>query len=210
MSQYPPPNNPQPPYTQPGTYYPPQQQPPPGWQPGPPPPRPPKKSAKSLRFSLIVGAIITIALFACIGSALASHGSGNPTPAATASTQSLSQATSAPTASPTPTATPRPLKWTTVQKLAGNGNKKTALFTAPDDWKIIWTCQGFMDGTGIDGELDVTVYDNTNSPIDIGAVSSSCKAGGTSKGDTEEHQGGPVYLDIGATGNWTIQIQELK
>lgn len=135
------------------------------------------------------------------------------TPSTNTDTSTMQQATSAPdtpTTAPTPTATPKPLKWTTIQTFSGNGNKKTAIFNTPDDWKIIWSCQGFTDGSGIDGELTVTVYDNTNNAVDIAAVNSSCKAGGTSKGDTEEHQGGPVYLDIGATGNWTIQIQELK
>jgi len=35
---------------------------------------------------------------------------------------------------------------------------------------------------------------------------------GTAKttGQTEEHQGGKVYLDINITGDWIIQVQELK
>jgi hypothetical protein len=30
------------------------------------------------------------------------------------------------------------------------------------------------------------------------------------QGETEEHQGGQVYLDITGTGDWTIEVQELK
>src|SRR5260370_34877618 len=34
------------------------------------------------------------------------------------------------------------LKWKTTQKFSGNGAKKTAIFTVPDDWKILWSCTG--------------------------------------------------------------------
>ncbi len=79
-----------------------------------------------------------------------------------------------------------------------------------DTWKIIYQCQGFTDGTGIDGDMYIHVYNSDGTMADYSAASPSCKANGWSKGDTNEHQGGDVYLDIGATGAWSIQVQELK
>jgi hypothetical protein len=143
---------------------------------------------------------------------------GTSTPDSTTDTsQATVQATSQPTPPPSPThplPTPTPthtLKWTTVQTITGNGNKKTGIFTAPNDWKILWSCSGFTDGSGIDGEFSLDVDNSDASPLDLGAVNATCKAGSArTTGDTEEHQGGSVYLNINATNDWTVQVQELK
>jgi hypothetical protein len=104
------------------------------------------------------------------------------------------------------------LQWTSVQTITGNGSKKTAIFTAPGDWKIVWSCIGQnIDGVTADGLLAVIVYNADGSIADPGAVDATCKAGQTkTTGETEEHQGGQVYLSVNGTGDWTIQIQELK
>ena len=119
----------------------------------------------------------------------------------TTGTTPTAQATQAPTATPT-----HALKWTTTQTISGNGSKKTAIFTAPDDWKILWSCVGGDYG----GYLAVTVYGSDNGYID-GAVNATCKTGSApTTGETEEHQGGQVYLDVNGTGDWSLQVQELK
>ena len=89
--------------------------------------------------------------------------------------------------------------------------KKTAFFSVPDDWKIVWTCTGQdIDGVAADAVFTVLVY-NADGTLADSAVNAICKAGSTpTKDNTEEHQSGSVYLDIASTGNWTIQIQELK
>lgn len=62
-----------------------------------------------------------------------------------------------------------------------------------------------------DGELAVNVYSSDGTILDTIAVNATCKDGvAKTTGETEEHQGGQVYLDIGGTGDWTIQVQELK
>jgi hypothetical protein len=100
-------------------------------------------------------------------------------------------------------------KWTTTHTFTGNGTQKTPVFTAPDDWKILYTCANQqISGTSIDGALVVTVYGTDNTPHDV-AVNAQCKSTKTT-GETEEHQGGQVYLDINGTGDWTIKVQELK
>ena len=122
-------------------------------------------------------------------------------PTTPSSTTPTAQATQAPTATPT-----HALKWTTTQTINGNGSKKTAIFTAPDDWKILWSCTGGDYG----GFLSVTVYDSNAAYVD-GAVNATCKTGQVpTTGETEEHQGGQVYLDVNGTGDWTLQVQELK
>jgi hypothetical protein len=162
---------------------------------------------------ILVGLIVGI----FIGYAVHVPSTQSSTDSTTATIQNTTQATSQPTQVPTPTHPAAPStpthtpKWTTVQTITGNGNKKTAIFTAPDDWKIIWSCTGFNDGSGVDGVFSVNVNNADGTSADLGAVDATCKAGSArTTGDTEEHQGGSVYLDIGATGDWTIQVQELK
>jgi len=92
----------------------------------------------------------------------------------------------------------------------GNGEKKTEIFTVGNDWKIDYACTGFNDGTGIGGDLSVTVYGADNSYIDL-PVNEQCPAGKNTTGESEEHQGGSVYLDITASGGgWVVHIQELQ
>lgn len=144
---------------------------------------------------LIVICFLALALAAC--------GSDTGTTTASGSTPTTAAATTAPTATPVPT---KPPTWTTVQKFSGNGTKKTAIFSVPGDWKILWSCTGGDFG----GVLVVTVYDNTNAYVD-GAVNATCKAGNTATtGETEEHQAGSIYLSIDSTGDWSLQVQALK
>lgn len=105
---------------------------------------------------------------------------------------------------PTPTHTPQ---WTTIQTFSGNGDKKTTLFTVPDTWRLVWSCNPVSNYFGeYNVIVDVKASDGTN--IDSGAVNTICKAGVT--GDsTQEYQGGTVYLDVTAD-EWTIKIQVLK
>jgi len=146
------------------------------------------------RIALVVA--FAISIFLVIGADCGSSG------ATTGSTP-----TTAPNITPTPT---HALKWVTTHTFQGNGNKKTAVFTAPDDWKIAWKCQGLTDGSGVDGDLFVSVTGSDNTPIDPSAVSATCKYGKTTTGDTEEHQGGSVYLDVISGLEWSIQVQEMK
>ena len=79
----------------------------------------------------------------------------------------------------------------------------------PDDWKISWTCNPASDFIG-EYNLSVDVYNSDGTSLDLAAINEICKTGNTSN-VTEEHQGGPVYLDIQADGGtWTVQVQELK
>lgn len=143
---------------------------------------------------LLLFALLALALAACGEQASPTTTSGTtPTVQATATT--------APTQAPT-----HALKWTTTQTINGNGAKKTAIFTVPDDWKILWSCVGGDYG----GYLSVTVYDSNAAYVD-GAVNSMCKAGNqATTGETEEHMSGSVYLDVNGTGDWTLQVQEMK
>lgn len=85
-----------------------------------------------------------------------------------------------------------------------NGNKKTAIFDASDDWKIVWSCDpsSFYGG---EYNLIVSVYASDGSDVDLAAINTICKTGNTHD-LTEEHQGGQVYLDIASEGAWAIQI----
>ncbi len=173
-----------------------------------PPMSPPKKSRKGL--FIVLGVILAIVLIACVGiSVLVAGGIFAARQAVNqVSTQVVQQTTqvSQPT-QPTTSGT-----WTTVQTFTGNGTRKTAVFTVPDNWKIVYTCTYLsINGITANGVLVVSVFGADGTPLDAAAVNATCKKGVTkTTGETEEHQGGQVYLNITGTGDWTIQIQELK
>jgi hypothetical protein len=192
----------QPDYAQPPTYYPPQPQ---NQQPPVKPPvkaRPPKK--RSPLVWLISGLIVGV----IIGYAVHVPSSQSTSPTTSATTQATNQPTQeATTAAVTPTPAHTP-KWTTVQTFTGNGSKKTGIFTMPNDWKILWSCN---PSSFYGGQYNVIVnVDNSDgSYLDEATINTLCHAGNTSD-QTEEHQGGQVYLDVTSEGSWTIQVQELK
>lgn len=212
------PSQPLPPNTQWGqqpSQYPPQQgqwqqpygQPPPapGWQ----PPQPPKKSRKGLW--IVLGIVAALVIFGCIGiSAVVSQASKNVNTAVNNAQATVDTSlTQLPTSQPTQAAT-QPAsggKWTTTHTFTGNGIKKTAVFTAPSDWKILWKCNPSSFTGGVYNVI-VTVYGSDGSLQDI-AINATCKSGTTS-GETEEHNGGPIYLDVNSEADWTIQVQEQK
>lgn len=132
------------------------------------------------------------------------------TPSSTTTTQDTTQATSQPTqAAVTSTHTNTP-KWSTVQTFTGNGAKNTAIFTAPNDWKIVWSCDNTQDQYNIDGLIYISAYNADGSDFDPNAVSGTCKAGKITTDFTEEHRSGNVYLAVNTGLPWTIQVQELK
>ncbi len=203
MEQPPYSNQNDPTYTPPGQPYP---QTPPQVYPSYPPPLyqpPPKKRRTGLWIAL---GIIAVLLFACIGvSVIAFRGASSAV-----NSVSTAVATFTPASGSTPTTAATQAQtgtWTTTHTFKGNGTKKTPIFTVPGDWKILYTCAGFS--SGIAGALTVTVYDSNNNIVDL-AINADCKANGTSSGETEEHQGGDVYLSVDGTGDWSLKIQELK
>ena len=106
-----------------------------------------------------------------------------------------------------PAPTQAPATWKPTHSFTGSGIKKTAIFTAPDDWKITWSCDP-SSFYGSQYNVQVYVYSSDNTPTDV-AINEICKNGNTS-GDTEEHQGGDVYLEINSEGSWKVQVQELQ
>lgn len=141
-------------------------------------------------------------LFAFLALALAACGETAQAPTTTSGTTP----TTAPTQAPT-----HALAWKTVQTISGNGSKKTAIFTAPSDWKILYSCKGQdIGGTSVDGALVVTVYGSDNTPLDV-AINATCKGTqSATTGETEEHMSGSVYLSMDGTGDWVVMVQFLK
>jgi hypothetical protein len=170
-----------------------------------------------------LGVILALVLFSSIGIAALINAGGHTAQQGSnqTSTQVAQQSTTQPTTQPTTQLTTQSTtqpttqstqstaqaKWTTVQTITGNGYKKTAIFTAPNDWKIVWSCNPSSIFGG-QYNLQVVVTGSDGSVLDI-PINTICKAGNTS-GSTEEHKGGQVYLDIISEAAWTIQVQELK
>jgi len=178
--------------------------------PPPPPPRPPKKKANPW---LILGIIAAVLI---IGAAINNTTRSSPSAQATPTADTV-LATDTPTDTPVPTATldasiptstpAPPPKWTTTHTFTGNGIKKTAIFSVPDDWKILWSCKA-NSFYGSQYNVQVYVYNSDSSIQDI-AINELCKTGNTS-GETEEHQSGDIYLEINSEAAWTVQVQEFN
>ncbi len=198
---------------QPFTQYPPDTVPPPA-----PPPR--KKRGPLFWAVLTVGIIVALIICGNAWNAAVSSQVSNTTATQPQATQApdlgatamagntpiTSQPTqAAPTDTPAPTQAPA--TWKTTHSFTGSGIKKTAIFMAPDDWKITWSCDP-SSFYGSQYNVQVYVYSSDNTPTDV-AVNEICKNGNTS-GDTEEHQGGDVYLEINSEGSWKVQVQELQ
>jgi hypothetical protein len=156
---------------------------------------PPKPHTGIDRFEALVFAVIISCIV--IGGALAYTHSNSASQPATPAT-SVDQST--PYTAPGDT-------WTTTHTLTGNGIKQTAIFSVSSDWKILYTCT-YQDGGQVDGALSVIVYGTDNSPIDV-AINATCHTAHDS-GETEEHQGGSVYLKVNGTGQWSVTVQELQ
>src|SRR5579884_1159119 len=181
------------PYHQPMQY---PQYPPPSYQ-----DQPKRKSKKWLWIAL--GAI-AVAVFACIVTmSMASKGDSTPS-----TTQSGSSSQNSPSNDPsTSSQSARPATFTTTHTFSGSGTKKTEIFNVGDDWKLQWTCDpsSFMGGQY---NVQVYVYGSDGSMQDV-AINDICKDGNTS-GETEEHSGGQIYLDVNSEGSWNLTIQEPK
>lgn len=183
---------------------------------GYPPPQPPKKSRRGLW--IVISVLAAVMLLAGVGIAaiIASAGQAGPS---SVNTTHTSNATSVPTSAATSSGTTTIAtssistsggNWTTTHTFTGSGTKKTAIFTVGNDWKIIYSCSG-MARIAENGYLGVYVYGSNGSVAGPAAINASCKfSAALTKGETEEHQGGPVYLDITGTSDWTVSIQELK
>ncbi|HEX6555814.1 MAG TPA: hypothetical protein VF026_23850 [Ktedonobacteraceae bacterium] len=201
--QYPPP----PMYPQPGQY--PYQQPP-MHQPGPaaqPPQKPSFLKRKVGCLPMWALILILIVIFYGIGSAATHSATNTPITQATNTVTATTQPTDTPAPTATPAPTQAPATWKTTHSFTGSGIKKTAIFTAPDDWKITWSCDP-SSFYGSQYNVQVYVYSSDSTPTDV-AINEICKNGNTS-GETEEHQGGGVYLDINSEGSWKVQVQELQ
>lgn len=169
------------------------------------PMQPPKKKGKALWFILGIMGVVVLC------SALANAGKGNTTPETTTSPANTTNdiggdATVAPT--PTPTPTPVPKTWKTTHTYTGNGNQQTETFAVANDWKIQWKCNPGNSSVG--GVYYVSVYNSDATMRDWNVVSADCKPWQDTTGETNQHTGGKVYLDIITGIEWSITVQELK
>ncbi len=205
---------PQPIYVQPQFY---QQQP-------PQLPRKPPQSPQN-RYAALTAIVLVLIMVAVIATAVHYNAQNPLTPdaAATQEAQDLATAnayntqdaqytpiptdvpTNAPTQQPTnaPTTSTSP-GWNTIQSFTGSGTQNTAIFSAPADWQIAWSCNGYGN-LNTEGDLAIIIYDSQNNTVD--SLSEKCAVAGSS-GVSAEHQGGNVYLAINIAGDsWSVQVQ---
>jgi hypothetical protein len=132
----------------------------------------------------------------------------NGTPAAGACGSKCGPPASTPQAqssTPPPVSTPQ-APAAPAYTYSGNGSKTTETFSVSDTWTITWTCDA-TNNYGVDGAMYVAIYDSQNNLIDL--LSETCTSGVTSKGVSQEHQGGDVYLKIDGSVPWTLKVTEV-
>jgi len=158
-------------------------------------PPPKKKSKLAMGCATLIVAVVLIGVIAAVSS-------GGKSSTSTATPSSGGDSKSAPAAPSSPGT------WTTTHTYSGNGSKKTETIPVGNDWKIQWSCTP-GSFSGMDYNVIVGVYNSDATPADPAAINAMCKTGNAS-GETEEHTGGNVYLDINSEGDWAVTIQELK
>lgn len=162
------------------------------------PVQPPKKKRRP--FLIGCGALVVVIALCGIVGAIANSSKG-PAP-----TSTISQTTNDTPHTPPPTTKPK--TWQTTHTYSGTGTKKTETFTVGNDWKIKWSCT-VGSFSGIDYNVIVSVMRSDATPLDYGTINTMCKDGNSS-GETHEHKGGTVYLDITSLGDWSIEVVEPK
>jgi len=85
---------------------------------------------------------------------------------------------------------------------SGTGNHQTDYFTVPDNWTLDYSCLGFDSGAA--GAMAVYVYGQGATLLAV-PVNTACDLSGAIN-STEMHQGGNIYLNVTATGQWSITI----
>lgn len=156
-----------------------------------PPPERPRTVPRRIRWTIGISAtIFVLFILARVASTVLA-----PVPAAGAIATSTVT-----TALATPAPSPQTLSF------SGNGNKQMAFFSAPENWTVAYTCYGFTDGSGMAGEMSVSVYGPGAALIAANVIDATCAIKGTSD-STEMHRGGRVYLGIIATGAWRLTVR---
>ncbi len=158
-----------------------------------PPSDQPKKPVNGwLVLFIVIGVLGTLGT---IYHAIGGDASGNITTSTRPALPSIHQ---------TPTPTPVPKSWQTTHTYTGNGDKQTETIQVAENWKIQWSCQAD------DAPLYVSIYNaDTNEMAELNAISTTCKNTPTT-GETFEHKGGNIYLNIISGIDWSITVQELK
>src|SRR6266567_230532 len=164
------------------------------------PPGPPPRKRRTWLW--IVLGVFALVVLGCVGILAASQGATSIPPAAT-----QAPAGNTPATGNTPAATTAPATWHTIKTFKGNGSKKTASFTVPDNWRIAWTCNPSSSFGGSYNKI-ITV-ENTDGSIADSGVNSMCQKGNTHD-VTNVPAGGTFILDILSEGDWTISVQVLK
>jgi hypothetical protein len=84
-----------------------------------------------------------------------------------------------------------------LAELSGSGGRNTRPFTAPAAWEIQWNAQGQV--------FQIYVYSEVGELVGVAANQL-----GAGKGTSYQPRGGRYYLQVNATGSWTIRVVEVK
>ncbi len=126
------------------------------------------------------------------------------TPAKTTPTKTTPTKTTPAKTTPTSSSS---LKWMTAQTFTGYGVKKTPAFTAPKNWRVVWSCDL---SSHHNASYDIIIHANTvNNALLANSVETTCNQNNTHS-YTDMHQAGKIYLSILSEGTWQVQVQFAK
>ncbi len=152
--------------------------------------------------------VVCIILFLALAGIACGEAAQAPTQIATTPT---SQATQAPA---TPT---HALKWTTVHTFTGHLHNKTPFFTVTKGWRLSWSCTNSTVPSGATGAVGITAYDQAGRTLSGNSDNPTVAMGRCPPQDAPttgisvpQQYGGSLYLDVYATGDWSLQVQEMK
>ena len=179
-----------------------------------PPPQQPKKSFWQRFRALPIWIQVPIALFVIIfvGSAAVS---GIHDAIVQPSDTAVPQAVAKPIATSAPTK--HVPAWTTTQTFSGHTHGKTPVFNVAPGWRLHWTCTNSTVPSGATGAVGITAYSPSGKTLSGDADDPTVTTGHCPVQDVAsagisaiQKYGGMMWLDVYITGDWSIDIEELK
>src|SRR5260221_1973270 len=112
--------------------------------------------------------------------------------------------------------TPTP-KWATIHTFTGHLHNKTPFFTVTKGWRLSWSCTNSTVPSGATGAVGITAYDQAGRTLSGNSDNPTVAMGRCPPQDAPttgisvpQQYGGSLYLDVYATGDWSLQVQEMK
>ena len=161
---------------------------------------PPRRGHLGRNLAIGCGGLIALFIVIAIAAAAASSGSKQSPVSAVVSPSAAS--TKQPVATSSPKATTAPAAPKVLLDKTGSGISKTAIFSTPSEWQIVYTfdCSNF----GQKGKFQIYVYDGSSQLVDLPANDLASKGSDTV---FEHNLSGPYYLQMNSECRWHVVVK---